>query len=52
MIETLTRRSLSAHKGRSVFIGLAIMLGVTFVSGAFIIADSMRASRSTTSSPA
>ena len=39
---TLTRRSLSAHKGRSIFIGLAIVLGVAFVSASFILADSLR----------
>lgn len=38
----LTRRSLSAHKGRSIFIGLAIVLGVAFVSASFVLADSLR----------
>lgn len=42
MIGTLTRRSLGAHKGRSIFIGLAIVLGVAFVSASFILADSLR----------
>lgn len=41
MIGTLTRRSLGAHKGRSIFIGLAIVLGVAFVSASFILADSL-----------
>jgi putative ABC transport system permease protein len=31
-----------ARWGRNVFIGLAIMLGVSFVAGSFVLADSMR----------
>ena len=29
--------------GRNIFIGLAILLGVSFVSGSFVLADSMKA---------
>lgn len=43
MIGTLTRRSLRARIGRSIFIGLTILLGVSFVSGSFVLADSMKA---------
>lgn len=43
MIGTLARKSLRARWGRNIFIGLAIMLGVSFVSGSFILADSMKA---------
>ncbi len=43
MIGTLTRRSLRARLGRSVFIGLTILLGVSFVSGSFVLADSLKA---------
>ena len=43
MITKLVRTSLRARWGRAVFIGLAITLGVSFVSGAFVLADSMRA---------
>ncbi len=42
-VATLTRRSLRARLGRSIFIGLAIMLGVAFVSGSFVLADSLKA---------
>lgn len=43
MIGTLTRRSLRARLGRSIFIGLTILLGVSFVSGSFVLADSLKA---------
>jgi putative ABC transport system permease protein len=43
MIGTLTRRSMRAHAGRSIFIGLAITLGVAFVAGSFVLADSLKA---------
>lgn len=43
MIGTLTRRSLRVRLGRSVFIGLTIMLGVAFVAGSFVLADSLKA---------
>ncbi|MAT07074.1 MAG: hypothetical protein CL424_18735 [Acidimicrobiaceae bacterium] len=43
MIGTLARKSLRARLGRNVFIGLAIMLGVSFVAGSFVLADSMKA---------
>ncbi len=43
MIGTLARRSLRARLGRNIFIGLAIMLGVSFVAGSFVLADSMKA---------
>ncbi|MEO6571300.1 MAG: ABC transporter permease, partial [Ilumatobacteraceae bacterium] len=43
MIGTLARKSLAARWGRSIFIGLAILLGVSFVSGSFVLADSLKA---------
>ncbi|HUF97736.1 MAG TPA: FtsX-like permease family protein [Ilumatobacter sp.] len=43
MILTLARKSLTARWGRNVFIALAIAFGVSFVSGSFVLADSMRA---------
>ncbi len=43
MIGTLARKSLRARLGRNIFIGLAIMLGVSFVAGSFVLADSMKA---------
>jgi putative ABC transport system permease protein len=43
MIGLLTRRSMRAHAGRSIFIGLAITLGVAFVAGSFVLADSLKA---------
>lgn len=43
MIGTLTRRSLRARLGRNIFIGLTILLGVSFVSGSFVLADSLKA---------
>jgi putative ABC transport system permease protein len=42
MIGTLTRKSLRARIGRNIFIGLSIMLGVSFVAGSFVLADSMK----------
>jgi putative ABC transport system permease protein len=42
MIGTLTRKSLRARWGRSLFIALSIALGVAFVSGSFVLADSLR----------
>jgi putative ABC transport system permease protein len=42
MIGLVTRRSMRAHWGRSVFIGLAITFGVSFVAGSFVLADSLR----------
>ncbi len=41
-VAKLTRRSLSASKGRSILIGLTIFLGVSFVAGSFVLADSLR----------
>jgi putative ABC transport system permease protein len=43
VILTLARRSLRARLGRSIFTGLAIMAGVAFVAGSFVLADSMKA---------
>ncbi|MEJ7799439.1 MAG: hypothetical protein WKF60_02900, partial [Ilumatobacter sp.] len=43
MIVTLARKSLRARLGRNIFIGLAILLGVSFVSGSFVLADSLKA---------
>ena len=43
MIGVLTRRALRARLGRTIFIALAIALSVSFVSGSFILADSMKA---------
>ena len=43
MIGTLTRKSLRARWGRSLFIALSIGMGVAFVSGSFVLADSLRA---------
>jgi putative ABC transport system permease protein len=42
MILTLARKSLTARWGRNVFIALAITFGVSFVSGSFVLADSLR----------
>ncbi len=42
MIVTLARRSLRARLGRSIFTGLAILAGVAFVAGSFILADSLK----------
>jgi putative ABC transport system permease protein len=41
MIISLARKSLRARIGRSIFTGLAIMAGVAFVAGSFVLADSM-----------
>ncbi len=49
MIGKITRKSMRARWGRDVFIGLAIMLGVSFVAGSFVLADSLER-RSTTCS--
>lgn len=43
MIATLARKSLRSRWGRNLFIALAIAFGVSFVSGSFVLADSMRA---------
>ncbi|MEO6651520.1 MAG: FtsX-like permease family protein [Ilumatobacteraceae bacterium] len=43
MIVTLARKSLRARLGRNIFIGLATLLGVSFVSGSFVLADSLKA---------
>ncbi len=43
MIGTLTRKSMRARLGRSIFIALAITLGVAFVAGSFVLADSLKA---------
>lgn len=43
MIWLLTRRALRARLGRTIFVALAIALSVSFVSGSFILADSMKA---------
>jgi putative ABC transport system permease protein len=42
MIGTITRKSLLARKARFIIIGFAITLGVAFVSGSFVLADSLR----------
>src|SRR5690606_36970400 len=42
-IVTLARKSLRSRWGRNLFIALAIAFGVSFVSGSFVLADSMRA---------
>ena len=42
MIGTLTRRSLRARMGRNISILLAILAGVSFVAGAFVVADSLK----------
>jgi putative ABC transport system permease protein len=39
----LARRSLRARIGRAIAIGLAILISVAFVSGSFILADSLKA---------
>jgi putative ABC transport system permease protein len=39
---TLTRTSLRARLGRMIAISVAILLGVSFVSGTFVLADSLR----------
>lgn len=42
MIGTLARKSLRARLGRSIFTGLAILAGVAFVAGSFVLADSLK----------
>ena len=42
MIGTLARRSLRVRLGRTIFIALSILAGVAFVSGAFVLADSLK----------
>ncbi len=42
MIGLVTRRSMRSRWGRSTFIALAITLGVSFVAGSFVLADSLR----------
>jgi putative ABC transport system permease protein len=42
VIGTLTRKSMRARLGRSIFIALAITLGVSFVAGSFVLADSLK----------
>ena len=43
MTGTLARRSLRARLGRTIFIALSIVAGVSFVSGSFVLADSLKA---------
>ena len=43
IIPKLARRSLRARIGRAIAIGLAILASVSFVSGSFILADSLKA---------
>lgn len=43
VIPKLARRSLRARIGRAIAIGLAILISVAFVSGSFILADSLKA---------
>ncbi len=42
MIVALARNSLRARLGRSIFTGLAILAGVAFVAGSFVLADSLK----------
>jgi putative ABC transport system permease protein len=42
MIGTLTRRSLRARLGRNFAVMAAILAGVAFVAGAFVVADSLK----------
>jgi putative ABC transport system permease protein len=42
VVPKLARRSLRARLGRSIMIALAIMASVSFVSGSFILADSLK----------
>ena len=42
VVATLARRSLRARIGRATAIGLAILASVSFVSGSFILADSLK----------
>ena len=43
MISKLVRRNIAATKGRLLLMLLSIVLGVSFVSGSFLLADSLRA---------
>ncbi len=43
VVPKLARRSLRARIGRAIAIGLAILASVSFVSGSFILADSLKA---------
>ncbi|MBT5756265.1 MAG: ABC transporter permease [Acidimicrobiaceae bacterium] len=43
MISKLVRRNIAATKGRLFLMLLSIVLGVSFVSGSFLLADSLRA---------
>lgn len=43
MISKLVRRNIGATKGRLLLMLLSIVLGVSFVSGSFLLADSLRA---------
>ena len=43
MIWKLVRRNIAATKGRLILMLLSIVLGVSFVSGSFLLADSLRA---------
>lgn len=43
MILKLVRRNIGANKGRLFLMLLSIVLGVSFVSGSFLLADSLRA---------
>src|SRR5688500_9959542 len=42
VVPKLARRSLRARIGRSIAIALAILASVSFVSGSFILADSLK----------
>lgn len=42
MIATIARKSLRARVGRSIFTGLAVLAGVAFVAGSFVLADSLK----------
>lgn len=42
MISKLVRRNIAATKGRLLLMLLSIVLGVSFVSGSFLLADSLR----------
>jgi putative ABC transport system permease protein len=43
VVPKLARRSLRARIGRAIAIGFAILISVAFVSGSFILADSLKA---------
>jgi putative ABC transport system permease protein len=42
MLAKLTRKSLRARWGRTLFITLAVALGVSFVAGTFVLGDSLK----------